>query len=566
MYNKKVMKIKSKILILSLSSFIIASCVETPLVSEDTFSTQSGNTTSSNTTDDNNSGTSTPGSNNNEPAPSSDDTGPDNPGTDNPSTDNPGTDNPGTDDTGGNEGETGGQPDDTGGGGNDETGGKEEEYDLNNPVSLNVHNLTLYVNGTYQLNTQNKNNLPLFYTSDISDYVQVSSTGLITAKEICKTKVTVRDSIGNSDYCIVEVKQNPNFKFNVNYLDLFVGETATITTNVSNTTYSSEDESIATISSSGEIRAVSAGVVNLVARKDNSIDKCQLRVVLQNHSMFEFELNSSGTYTVKGFSSTVSNEDKKNIIIPYKYNDKPVTAISGSAFWDYKTNTKAEKLVLPNSIKSIASSAFMGRGFTQIGTLYLPNELESIDRFGFENGSFEYIYFPRKEFTISDCAFQNCHSLKKIYLHENIIMTKDPFHDCYGTGGGIGITHIYLEEGIKETPQDFCVSLHELEYINIPSSVTKIKSYMFYMMNYASFGIRKLVIPKNVEQITSRLYAFNNNDDSLPNPPMKLLCEKEEIPTAYSSSNNDSYYIYSKTSPTDNGKFWHYVNNEPTIW
>ena len=137
------MKIKSKILILSLSSFIIASCVETPLVSEDTFSTQSGNNTSSSSTNttNNNKETSSPDSNNNEPAPSSDDTGPD---------------NPGTDDTGGNEGETGGQTDDTGG--NDETGEKEGEYDLNNPVSLNVHNLTLYVNGTYQLNTQNKNN------------------------------------------------------------------------------------------------------------------------------------------------------------------------------------------------------------------------------------------------------------------------------------------------------------------------------------------------------------------------------------------------------------------------
>ena len=547
------MKIKSKILILSLSSFIIASCVETPLVSEDSFSSQNENNTSSsstNTTNNNNEETSKPDSNNNEPAPSSDDTGPD---------------NPSTDDTGGNEGETGGQTDDTGGG-NDETGGKEEEYDLNNPVSLNVHNLTLYINGTYQLNTQNKNNLPLFYTSDISDYVQVSSTGLITAKEICKTKVTVRDSIGNSDYCIVEVKQNPNFKFNVNYLDLFVGETATITTNVSNTTYSSEDESIATISSSGEIRAVSAGVVNLVARKDNSIDKCQLRVVLQNHSMFEFELNSSGTYTVKGFSSTVSNEDKKNIIMPYKYNDKPVTAISGSAFWDYKTNTKSEKLILPNSIKTIGSSAFMGRGFTQIGTLYLPNELEIIDRFGFENGSFEYIYFPRKEFTLTTYAFQNCHSLKKIYLHEKINLPKDPFHDCYGTGGGIGITHIYLEEGIKVIPEQLCFALHELEYFNIPSSTTEIKELIFYMMKYDNFGIRKLIIPKNVEQITSRLYAFNGDADTLPNPPMKLLCEKEEIPTAYSSSNNDSYYIYSITTPTIEGKFWHYVNNEPTIW
>ena len=557
MYNKKVMKIKSKILILSLSSFIIASCVETPLVSEDTFSTQNENNTSSsstNTTNNNNEETSNPDSNNNEPAPSSDDAGPD----------NPGTDNPGTDDTGGNEGETGGQTDDTGGG-NDETGGKEEEYDLNNPVSLNVHNLTLYVNGTYQLNTQNKNNLPLFYTSDISDYVQVSSTGLITAKQICKTKVTVRDSIGNSDYCIVEVKQNPNFKFNVNYLDLFVGETANITTNVSNTTYSSEDENIATISSSGEIKAVSAGVVNLVARKDNSIDKCQLRVVLQNHSMFEFEEISNG-YAVKGFSSSATSEDKKNVIIPYKYNNKPVTAISGSAFWDYKTNTKSEKLILPNSIKRIGSSAFMGRGFTQIGTLYLPNELEIIDRFGFENGSFEYIYFPRKEFTLTTYAFQNCHSLKKIYLHEKINLPKDPFHDCYGTGGGIGITHIYLEEGIKVIPEQLCFALHELEYFNIPSSTTEIKELIFYMMKYDNFGIRKLIIPKNVEQITSRLYAFNDDADTLPNPPMKLLCEKEEIPIAYSSSNNDSYYIYSKTSPTVEGKFWHYVNNEPTIW
>lgn len=525
---------------LSLTPFLFCSCLPTNDLSDEKMPT--------NELVDDKEETNT---NHNDENPSSEETG---------GNTNTGEKDPGQSDeeeTGGN---TGGGGSDSGHGSEEETGGNEDEYDLNNPVSLNVHSLTLYVNGTYQLNPQNKNNLPLFYTSDISDYVQVSSTGLITAKEICKTKVTVRDSIGNSDYCIVEVKQNPNFKFNVNYLDLFVNETATISTSVSGTTYSSENEKIATISSSGEIKAISAGIVNLVARKDNSIDKCQLRVVLQNHSMFEFELNNSGTYTVNGFSSIASNEDKKNVIIPYKYNDKLVTHIKDSAFF-YKINLGKE-IILPNSIKSIGGSAFFNASFSSSETLYLPNQIEFIGQFGFCGGTYNYIYFPRKNFTLTDKTFQNCHSLKKVYIPYMLTLPKNPFHDANNN-----FTHIYLEEGITTIPEEFCHALHELEYINIPSSVTKIEPYMLYAMKYNDFGIRELVIPRSVEVIASRIYVFfPGTGEVLPEIPLKILYERETKPDTYSDSNDDSAYYYSITQPKDEGRYWHYVNNEPTIW
>ena len=145
-----------------------------------------------------------------------------------------------------------------------------------------------------------------------------------------------------------------------------------------------------------------------------------------------------------------------------------------------------------------------------------------------------------------------------------LTLPKDPFHDCYGPIGGIGITHIYLEEGITTIPEQFCFALRELEYINIPSSVTKINQWMFYSVKYETFGIRKIVIPKTVEQITSSLITFDS--DNVPEEPLKILYEKESKTSGYSSFNDYCAYYYSIKEPSTTGKFWHYVNNEPTIW
>ena len=90
---------------------------------------------------------------------------------------------------------------------------------------------------------------------------------------------------------------------------------------------------------------------------------------------------------------------------------------------------------------------------------------------------------------------------------------------------------------------------------------------MFYLVKYSTFGIREIVIPKTVKTITSRLYSFyTGSNEIIPEIPLKILCEKESKIDSYSSNNDDSYYFYSKNKPSTEGKFWHYINNEPTIW
>lgn len=89
----------------------------------------------------------------------------------------------------------------------------------------------------------------------------------------------------------------------------------------------------------------------------------------------EYELNAAGTaYSVKSMGTCTDSE----IIIPSKYEGKPVESIAANAFYG---KTDITSVILPSSLKTIGVSAFSG--CTGLYTVTIPENVNDIGNYAF---------------------------------------------------------------------------------------------------------------------------------------------------------------------------------------
>lgn len=127
-------------------------------------------------------------------------------------------------------------------------------------------------------------------------------------------------------------------------------------------------------------------------------------------------------YSVKGKEGST----EKDIIIPAKYNGKPVE-LEYFAFWG---NQFIESVVIRNGVTKMDEAAF--GGCTNLKEVSLPNSLVELPRGAFVScTALEDITLPRNIKTIKDQAFRGCTELKSITLsREQIEIQQDAFDRC----------------------------------------------------------------------------------------------------------------------------------------
>ena len=115
------------------------------------------------------------------------------------------------------------------------------------------------------------------------------------------------------------------------------------------------------------------------------------------YNMFEYEPVDENSYKIKKF---LKKEEIKNLVLPSKFQNKPITAVGYSAFnrskmveitinsgcidiYDvaFEDCKELEKVNLPNSIKSIGSGAFLS--CEKLKTINLCDGLKIIDSCAF---------------------------------------------------------------------------------------------------------------------------------------------------------------------------------------
>ncbi len=196
-------------------------------------------------------------------------------------------------------------------------------------------------------------------------------------------------------------------------------------------------------------------------------------------SYFTFELVDN-EYKVTGYTGTATE-----IIIPSKYNGKPVTSIGGDAFYWCDSLTS---ITIPDSVIGIGSSAFAN--CTSLTSVTIGDSVTSIGNYAFYNStSLTSVTFGDSVTSIGDFAFINCTSLKNIIVDENNPSYKDIDGNLYSKDG-----KTLIQYAIGKTATSFA----------IPNSVTSIGKGAFY----GCTSLTSITIPDSVTSIGE--WAFAN--------------------------------------------------------
>lgn len=274
-----------------------------------------------------------------------------------------------------------------------------------------------------------------------------------------------------------------------------------------------------------------------------------------------YELNDTeDAYIVVNYTG------KSDVVdIPKKHNGLPVTEVGYSAF-RCKSLRKVsfpngmirigdlafsyvkglETIYIPGSVKEIGKSCFHEN--KSLSTVTLCKGLEMIDGGAFRYSAFSNIYIPDSVTGIFTSVFSGCSLLSNIRLSKNLVYLgvgsygKRPFPDVHGVFQG-------------------CSSLIHLD---IPDTVTHLGMYSFSFCT----SLESIVIPKSITWMPHCFHDCNSLNAIYYGGTPEEWDNINRVYLYYSPDGLDDItrYYYSETEPTDDGNYWHYVNDTPQIW
>lgn len=177
-------------------------------------------------------------------------------------------------------------------------------------ISLNRTSLSLELNETYQLiatvSPSNATNKTITWSSSNTSIAKVDSNGKVTAVSAGTATITAKTSNGLIARCTVEVKKGyvaaESITVSPSSLKLETGDSKFLSASVSPTdatykaiTWTSSDNSIATVSTSGTVTGVKEGTVKITARNADGVSgTCEVTVIKASTSNHKFEIVIDG--------------------------------------------------------------------------------------------------------------------------------------------------------------------------------------------------------------------------------------------------------------------------------
>lgn len=206
------------------------------------------------------------------------------------------------------------------------------------------------------------------------------------------------------------------------------------------------------------------------------------------------------------------------------------TPISMTSLTESFNGYDASKIVVPEGITTLEHHCFSGCNAKEIE---LPSTLTRIDSSAFFACKFlESITIPDSVISINTDTFRACTSLCSVKLPNSLkYINNRMFYDCTS-----------------------------LECINLPDGLESISGYAFGNCS----SLKTVIIPSDLEIIS---YDAFSNCSSLNTIFFKGDQSKWE--TVHISDDvvlGAQIYFYSEEQPSEPGNYWHYLDDEPTLW
>ena len=262
--------------------------------------------------------------------------------------------------------------------------------------------------------------------------------------------------------------------------------------------WSSDNESVATVNSSGVVTGISEGVAIITATADDGGKTATCKVTVKESAIRKpgeheviigdfYYLIDDSNRTAK-VSLWLNNKGDGTAVIP----NEPITLPD-----DYDTGLPSSES-RDRTIVAIASMAFDG---SALKSITIPDNIETIEDNAFNNCIFlESIELPSRMLSIGDSVFNGCSTLNHVGLPDKLDkMGSNVFDGCLelkeikipqnmdlktignpqqkGKGpfaGNLGLKNVSFENGIEVIPEKLFMGCTSLERITIPDTVSTI--------------------------------------------------------------------------------------------
>jgi uncharacterized protein YjdB len=392
------------------------------------------------------------------------------------------------------------------------------------------------------------------WSSSDTDVATVSIGGVVTGVSSGKATITATTIDGGyAANCSVTV--GPKFPneilLNKSTMTILVYDTETLTASITppnavynKVTWSSSNTSVATVSSEGAVKGVSAGEAIVTATTQNGITAtCKITVkelIFTSISDFGKWLSSASENTVDvpyyvklnvssltGITDIMTNFPQKYVYIDLS--GSTITAIPEGAF--YFCHNLAG-IIMPNSVTSIGKVAFVA--CNSLASVIIPDSVTSIGESAFYHcsslasvtigkgvtsiasqalkfcNSLVSVTIPDSVTSIESMAFDGCTSLASINIPSNIT-------NIHGTafGGCASLTSINVPGNSIYTSENGILYTNDKKTLiaypsakgsyTMPDTITSIGTGAFWRCN----GITSLTIGKGVTSIGASAFYYS---------------------------------------------------------
>ncbi|MDE7213299.1 MAG: leucine-rich repeat domain-containing protein, partial [Anaeroplasmataceae bacterium] len=231
-------------------------------------------------------------------------------------------------------------------------------------------------------------------------------------------------------------------------------------------------------------------------------------------------------------------------------------------------------VVIPKSVVSIAKDAFTVYCYN-LSNAYYEGDIEAwcnlhvqvfpdrsiSNHFFLRNSDNEWeevknLVIPDTITEISDYQFFAFNSLTSISIPSSVkAIGKNAFYEC------TKLEKIQIEHGVESIGNQAFYYCKDLLSIELPDSINSVGNYAFSNCS----NLKYLIINKGVKEIGKDLIAFTKVD-SIYFKGTEEEWKKISIDSTNAKLDSVTKYFYSETAPTEQGNYWHYVDEIPTKW
>ena len=304
--------------------------------------------------------------------------------------------------------------------------------------------------------------------ANISDVTALQRYLAEIEKNICVSQVNVLPYSVRTDR-VLKLGVGESSELNVRILPLSLNDF--------NLIWTSSDETVATVSSDGIIKAVGMGTAQITIKVQNG-PKTSCNVLVNENSDYTFTQNEDDTITITGYTGS-----ETSLIIPSTIYGKTVKSIAANAF---KNNTQITNIEVSNGISSIGESAFA-----------YCSKLESVT-------------LPDSVIEIGRAVMRGCVKLTQVNLSEGLTVLPDhAIENC------VLLSQIELPSNLKEIGSRAFMNCKTLDNISLPQYLTTIGEYAFDSCE----KLRNISIPDSVTSIENSAFGYCTALTSIALPP-----------------------------------------------